>query len=694
MKKLKIAILWHQHQPYYKYKNEFLLPWVRFHGIKDYYDLPALLCQYTKVKQTFNIVPSLILQIEDYINDVTYDKIQRLTRIRANELSNNDKIDILNNFFILNHDNLLFPFKRYRELFDRSKNREVALFEFTVQDWLDIQVLYNLAWIGPISKKNPLIDRLIKKGSNFTEVEKNLLLELHKKILEKIVPLMSNLKKLGQIEISCSPMFHPILPLIIDSRVALEAMPYTELPNPIYRYPEDAKDQLEMGTNYYKSLFGEKPNGMWPSEGAISNETLKLLIESGINWTATDEEVLINSIGKDYKPTFKYFPYKYELKNNEFEKNKEITLFFRDHQLSDKIGFLYSKWNPFDAACDFRENLFNIRNEIIRVHSEDALDSAVVPIILDGENCWEFYPENGTYFLNEFFKMLSYTEEFETVLFSDCLHQITPSYIPKLNNIKAGSWINSNFSIWIGHKDDIKAWNILSKIRAEIDKEKSKLSSEKIKEIMQEIYIAEGSDWFWWYGPEHEAEHKADFDVIFRWRISEIYKKLGLEIPQELFNPIGNTISNNNIKPLENITPDINGDISIKTPWDKAGIFYCNTCMSTMHQIGELISSIKYGCDDKWIYFRIELINKLSGDEKIIFTINDIKLTYENFVVCVSSNKNINFKFAVKDAIDFAISRSNVSEVIYFYIKTNSASKEIRYPFENTFIFNTKKFSN
>ena len=676
MKKLKTAILWHQHQPYYKYKNEFILPWVRFHGVKDYYDLPALLCKYPNVRQTFNLVPALMLQIENYINNSVFDKIQRLTLIPASELNNEDKHEILNNFFVLNYDNLLSPFQRYRELFLKGSNKEEAINSFTDHDWLDLQVLYNLAWIGPISKTDPFVDRLIKKGQNYTEVEKVLLLDIHRKILSKIVPIMSNLKQLSQIDISCSPMYHPILPLLIDSESTLERMPLSILPNPIYRYYEDAKEQVEFGINYYEKIFNNRPKGMWPSEGSISNKTLDLLASSGIKWTATDEDVLFNSLSNlniDYKDTYKYFPYKYKTKNG------NITLFFRDHQLSDKIGFTYSTWNPFDAACNFRENLFDIRSKIINNHGEDALDSAVVSIILDGENCWEFYPNNGYDFLNEFFKMLSTTEEIETVLFSEQLNLKTTNYIPELNNICAGSWINSNFSIWIGDKDDLAAWNMLSKLRAKIEELKPQLNPDILKIIMGEIYIAEGSDWFWWYGPEHNAEHKQTFDEIFRWRIAEIYKMLNIDVPQDVLKPIGIDLSKDIVEPQEMISPKISGDINDKENWSKAGVYSCNMGMSTMHQIGELVSLIRFGYDKNAYYFRLELVNKLQKDDLIEIKINELTIRYYNYTLNVISNNNINIQFAAKDTVDFSITREELDDDIKLSLSTKTKSNEIRY---------------
>lgn len=696
MKKIKVAILWHQHQPYYKYEDEFLLPWVRLHGVKDYFDLPVLLNKYPDLKQTFNLAPSLMLQIEDYLSGNTKDKIQRLTEIPANQLTQAEKIEIIDDFFVINHDNLLKKYEHYKYLFHICKDKESAINILSEQDWRDIQVWYNLAWIGQTSKEIPFVKRLLHKSKNFSEIEKKILLEVHNEILAKITPEMLRLKKLKQIEISCSPMFHPILPLLIDSNVAREAMPRAVLPEPNYNYPEDARDQISSAISYYEKLFDEKPTGMWPSEGSISEATLDILASQKIKWVATDEGILASSLSNSYLQTYKYFPHKFKTQNG------TINIFFRDHNLSDKIGFVYSNWNHYDAACDFREHILSIRDEIIRNHGEDSLDSAVIPIILDGENCWEFYPENGKMFLDDFFSMLQNTPEIKTVLFSECIEDSKPDFLPEIKNIRAGSWINANFSIWIGHQDDIKAWNMLSKLRKIVEEEKDNLSSEQLEKIMQDIYISEGSDWFWWYGPEHNAPNKSDFDIIFRWRLKQIYNMLNILPPKELDIPITNLLDDGALTlPLNNISPKITGNIDTHLDWEGAGKYNCYSSMSTMHQIGEVASAVYFGADKDWIYFRIETIEKLDNKSSIELDIlirainmsnNDknegkIVITYENNGFSTSSSLPTTIKTSALDCIDIAInnkildnSNSNLEIFVEFILTTMNNDKKTIYP--------------
>ena len=495
MKKLKIAILWHFHQPYYKQDNEFFLPWVRLHGVKDYWDLPELFYEYPAIKQTINIVPSLWIQIKQYINSECYDRIQKLTLMNPSEITEDIKNEILRLFFLSNPENMIMPYPRFKELLDLKISGQ----KFTDQDLIDLQVWYNLSWIGNFSRKRPAVQSLINKERHYDYNDKLLVLEIHREILSHIENQLKTLQKLERIEVAVSPFHHPILPLLVDSNALNESMPSALLPEKIFAFAEDAKAQVDDSIKYYHEIFNNSPSGMWPSEGSISDKVLEIIAKSGIKWAATDEMVLSNSLKTEYKSIYKYFPIKYK------NQDSEITLFFRDHSLSDAIGFVYSNWDPKDSAGDFINRLSAIRQDIIATCGEDELSNAVVPIILDGENCWEYYPQNGEPFLRELFKQLSESEIIETVLFKDALDNKS-KVVPTINHITAGSWINANFSIWAGHKDHRIAWSILSETRTLLENKKSELSEELYNQAMEYIYICEGSDWFWWYGDAHWAE--------------------------------------------------------------------------------------------------------------------------------------------------------------------------------------------
>ena len=687
---LKIAFLWHQHQPYYKMDGEFILPWVRLHGVKDYFDLPELLYEFPEIRQTFNLVPSLMLQIDEYVSSVARDTVQILTHKEASKLSEEEKLSILNHFFLCNVENMVLPYPRFAELFDRSRNPQEALKNFTTQDWLDLQVWYNLTWLGQFSRNTPRITRLLNKGRGFTENEKLMVLEYHLEILKKIIAQLDTLIRLNQTEVCVSPMYHPILPLLCNSTSALEAIPNAVMPQMIFKHPEDALIQIERGCSYFEGKFGFRPNGMWPSEGSISDEALSLIAQAGIKWVASDEGILLNTLKDAYKPTEKFFPRKFTTPNG------NISILFRDHFLSDNIGFVYSKWNPADAARDFAGHLRSIRNEIVRVHGSESLKHAVVPVILDGENCWEYYYFNGVPFLKALFQELSDQNDFLSVTCTEATLEDHSNYLPELKHIRAGSWINSNFSIWIGHQDDRAAWDMLSKAKSAIEANSGQLSDEIISQANEEIYIAEGSDWFWWYGDEHMADGKDRFDLLFRWHIKRVYEIIGEQAPEEVAVPIGEYEYKPVIKqPTGKISPVIDGKLSDEDKWELAGFYDAKRSMSTMHQVGELLSRIWYGFDDDNIFFRIDTIRALRIGDRIelgFILPKEFKAVFQLNGFMIESNSFLSFykiRYASDEIIEFSLSKEMIfgselkpdtSVSLEFNILTISSEGELVYP--------------
>ena len=684
MKPLKVAILWHFHQPYYKKNDELILPWVRLHGVKDYLDLPLLLHEFPNLKQTVNLVPSLSMQIESYIDGSLADKIQKLTLIKAIELTDNEKRQILRLFFLCNYENMIKPYPRYNELFILGQNAKSALQTFDPKDWRDLQVWYNLTWFGYLSRENRAVKRLFEKGSGFTKEEKKVVLTMHLDVLRGIKQQLLILQELGQLELSCTPMYHPILPLVCDSKSALEALPGYPMPDKIYQYPGDAQEQIVKSLIYYKENYKLPIQGMWPSEGSLSNQVLEMMIESGVKWTASDEEVLASSLTDKYDPMMKYFPMRYKSAKG------DITLFFRDHNLSDAIGFVYSRWDQHDAARDFCNRLRNIRGELIGRFGEKCLDSAVVPIILDGENCWEFYFQNGIHFQRELFRILCSSEDLTTVTFSEAANPEYCNFFEPVKKIRAGSWINANFKIWIGHEEELTAWTMLAKVRSKLEEMKKAIPPELYQKAIEEIYIAEGSDWFWWYGEEHQAENKADFDVLFRWHIDNIYKMLNLEIPPEVKVPIGSKI----FKPAVvqqrgEVHPIIDGKISDSEKWIDAGYFDASSSGTAMHQVGEILHRIWFASGRNKLFFRCDLTHKLQDGDFIEFRFIEPKkfsIFIRNCNFKIKSENSIPveyFEFAVDDIIEFAFSKnvlgSDVKEY-EFIVRTKTKSSEITYP--------------
>ncbi len=532
MKPLKIAFLWHFHQPDYLSNEEYILPWTRFHGVKDYFDFPEIFYDHPKIRQTINLVPSLIKQIENYTNEVYFDKVFNLSLINPDDLTTHKTNEILTNFFYCNITNQIEKYPRFNELYIKSKTID-AVETYAAADWIDLQVYYNLSWVGEFSKESGVCRRLLKKERNFSLIERNELMKYHIEVLKKIILQYQTLSDLGQIELSLSPFYHPILPLLCNSKVANETLSELDISTIEFSYPEDAKMQISKAIDYLGQFFEKKINGIWSSEGSLSNEVLDIMIEKGFLWTASDEKILNNSL-RNPQETDKYFPYQYH------HNNKQINIFFRDNKLSDKIGFEYSKWNENDAVNDFVNELNEIRTKIETVNGVNALDEAVVTIILDGENCWEYYEDNGRDFLNLLYERLS-TSEFETVLFSDVMQTENSR---DLDSIKAGSWINGDFGIWISSAEAQSAWKLLADARAEFEKRKATLEKPLFDDIYENLLIAEGSDWFWWYHSTHHSELEPEFDLLFRNRLQTVYKLLNIEVPNNLLKPINSNYSN------------------------------------------------------------------------------------------------------------------------------------------------------
>lgn len=648
---LRVAFLWHNHQPYYEKDGEFILPWVRLHAVKDYLDIPLILNEFPNIKQNYNIVPSLMLQLQHYISGTNSDIVQRLTLTDASQLTFEDKEQILKLFFLCNEKNMIRPYARYNELYEKSKMNN-ALLLFTDQDWLDLQVWYNLSWMGQYNRDLPFIKRLFAKGKNYSESEKIILLDCHKEIMTKIAKNYKRLVALGQVEVSVSPYYHPILPLLINTESANESNPGNSSVEPNFTFPQDAEMQITSAIDYFEEIFETKPLGLWPSEGSISDEAIKLIAKSGISWIASDEQVMFNSDTSSLSNLSKYFPRKYQ------NGDTEITIFFRDHNLSDKIGFVYSNWNAHDAARDFVSNLLTIRNSIYSHFGETGLRNAVVSIILDGENCWEYYPNNGFDFIRTLYSYLSITSEIKTINFKEALNDGSADFLKPLTHIKAGSWIDANFNIWISNPENITAWNMLSRARHLFEDLKPKLSADIIAKIQQEFLIAEGSDWFWWYYPHHQAENKPDFDILFRWHLKNIYKLMGVEIPKELFNEIISVEQKYQL-PKNRITPIIDGEIDSTPVWDEAGYAMFNQSFSTMHQSQAPPVKIFFGNDDNFVYFRIDNFKKNIKNNIISIDINNsqviIQFDISGITLNHKGNKEIDYSFALSKTAEIRV---------------------------------------
>ncbi len=622
-KPLRLAILWHQHQPYYKVGSGYLLPWARLHATKDYYDMAALLDEYPRVRQTINVVPSLLDQLIDYSVNNAGDAVLDLTLRPAAELTPADHVAILRSFFLCNVDRMILPYERYAELYRRVGNvrvepsvATVIAATFNEQDWRDLQVWYVLTWIGEIARNRDPFRHLFAKGRDFTEEEKVQLVHASRQIIADVIPTWRRLMKGGQVELSVTPYYHPILPILCDSHVALEAMPNASLPGHPILYPDDARHQVASAIESYRAHFGSDPVGMWPSEGSVSDQALAIMTSEGIAWSASDEGILRRTLGEEWNPTAKYFPYLFKSRSG------PIWMVFRDHDLSDAIGFVYATWNPEEAAADFYNRLVEIRNRIIQERGPQALSDAIVPVILDGENCWEYYDRNGLPFLRALYRLLSASNEIETVTIESVIRESRPSPERTRGRIFAGSWIGSNFKIWIGGDEDNAAWDALADARQVVISRADNAPSDVIERAMQEIYIAQGSDWFWWYGDENQSANQDDFDDLFRMHLRNAYELVGEAVPEKLFQPIraGGRLPRVT-PPRAPISPVIDGMTTSEAEWSTAGWFVMERVGGAMHHADVIERRFWYGADSTHLYVRFDTGGGLRQGQKICLTV-------------------------------------------------------------------------
>ncbi|MBY0356606.1 MAG: hypothetical protein K2W82_01285 [Candidatus Obscuribacterales bacterium] len=544
--KLSVCFVWHMHQPLYKDRasDRYLMPWVRLHGIKDYLDMPLVLESFPAVKQTFNLVPSLLEQLEDYAKNNACDEQLLLTVKAESEYSDADKTTILTESFHANLDRQIKIHAPYHQFYMRKERLAKAgqklsamLEKFSNQEYADMAAWFNLAWFDPLwIKRKPELAELIAQGKNFSQKQRQRIIEIQREIIAQTIPVYRSLMESGQIEITTSPYYHPILPLLIDSNVARLPDPYTTLPERVYLQREDAQKQLEKGLALYENLFGRKAQGMWPSELAVSPAALELIAQAGINWVVLDEALLTKTTGLHIyrdehgnlnNPEVLCQPYKLQIGE------QEINILFREVVTSNEIGFSYGGRPPEEAAQALYMRLKHIQQKLFNWEHE-----GVVTIALDGENCWETYEQDGHAFLNELYKRISSDTSLNVCTVSDYLtrNQVRET----LHNIHCGSWINADYHIWIGDPLKNKAWDLLGETRQFLSSElkTSTYSADVEKRCWEEIYAAEGSDWFWWFGEPNSSASDHIFDEQFRIRLQNVYKFLGKEYPEHLAKPI------------------------------------------------------------------------------------------------------------------------------------------------------------
>jgi len=605
-----VSLLWHHHQPYYREgpNGRYAMPWVRLHGIKDYYGMAWLAEQHRDVHMTFNMVPSLLVQLQDYANGEADEEWLRLSAKPAADLTEDEIHFVLNEFFSAHWETMIRPFPRYQELvlkrrFDRRTSRQVFR-EFDTQDLRDLQVWANLAWFFPqLLWDDEVLRELVAKGRGYSEDDKVALLAKQREVLGRVIPMYRGLQDGGSVELSVSPFYHPILPLLCNMERAREGIPGLPMPRTVVNMTEDARAQVARAVEAYWVFFGRAPRGMWPSEGSVSPEVPPIVAEAGIRWIATDEGILGRSLNMFFHRDGYGLPEEWEKLYEPYrvpQGGADFAILFRDHYLSDLIGFQYYNQPAEAAAADFVGRLEAIG---ARAGGKDVF----VAIVLDGENAWEYYPDSGIHFLHALYNRLASTPGVRPVTVSEYLEAHPPrATLPRLFS---GSWINADFGVWIGHEEDRRGWELLAQTRQFlVSRNRGRTANEEISQAWEELYIAEGSDWFWWYGDDRSCLQDAEFDRLFRQHLKNVYTLLGETPPDVLDEPIARVAARvPYTTPTAFIELEVDGYTTNFFEWTAAGVYKRELDGGVMEkETPDYIRHVYFGFNERELYLRVD----------------------------------------------------------------------------------------
>jgi alpha-amylase/alpha-mannosidase (GH57 family) len=612
MKKVRLAFLWHMHQPLYRepVTGEYLLPWVRLHATRAYFDMAWMLERHPAIRCTVNFTPVLLEQLEDYATGRAHDRWQELTARPAADLTLDQRAAILRSFFMVGWEQNVQPLPRYWELLQK-RGRDVRRVDvlrvartFTDRELTDLQVLFNLAWCGfGALADDEGLRALRARGGDFERADVDYVLAAQRRILGEIVPRWRRLAERGQVELSSTPYFHPILPLVCDTDAARRALPGLDLP-PRFSHPEDARWHVREAIALHARTFGAPPAGMWPAEGSVSPEALEVLAAEGIRWAASDEGVLLHSLdGGGTRLGALYRPWRVAAGGA-----GEVRMLFRDRSLSDVIGFTYARAPAAQAASDFVGNVLTVGAawEAAGIGGE-----ATVGVFLDGENAWEHYPASGREFLDGLYRAIEAAPDLQTVTMSEATAAGDGPVIPRIHS---GSWIESSYRIWIGHREDREAWSALGRARDAVASaaEARQVAPAAIQEALRHVYAAEGSDWFWWYGEDFSTELAVEFDSLFRGHVARAALLVGAPPPPESLEPIKRTGADvdGDAKPLREPTvllaPRIDGRESDYFEWQGAGLYRPGQHRGSMYGGAQAFCALHFGFDLDRLYVRLD----------------------------------------------------------------------------------------
>ncbi len=602
-KKLSIAFYWHMHQPVYQLSKDgdYLMPWVRLHAVKDYLDMALWVDKFNRLKLNFNLVPVLLDSLIDYAEKGFYDIHSRLSVKAEDELSPSDKEFILNNFFDSNYQTMILSSPEYNRIYQKyQSHRVVDINDFSNQEYSDLMALFNLAWIdGSFKQSLPELKKLVKKGKNYTQKDRIKIIEIQREIIKQIIPTYKRLQDENKIEITTSPYYHPIIPILLDVK-GVSGDVQKGLPDNL-KMELDARLQTEMALNRVEEIFGKRPRGIWPSEHCVSPKEMDLFKSLGAEWTISDEGILSSSINFDFVRDFRGYledPYRL-LKTYDYKtKNSNIKMIFRDSVIPNLISFEYFNHDPIVAANDLYDRIKVKQSKLLSSPDDEHL----LTIAMDGENCWENYANDGALFLETLYSLIEKDETLETVLLSDYIAKDESS--KPLNKLVSGSWINRNFKLWIDEPVKNFAWTYLKNVRDDFSEfvKKNPLHP-NIELARRELFIAEGSDWFWWYGEPNDSGRDNIFDFIFREHLKNIYIYLGVDYPKYLDTPLLSAITKPSRYPKGEITPNVTGEDDDDASWLNAGCI--DIPDGPVLKKDKFFDRICFGCDKDNLYFRL-----------------------------------------------------------------------------------------
>jgi alpha-amylase/alpha-mannosidase (GH57 family) len=606
-----VVFLWHMHQPYYvdPTTRTALMPWVRLHSVKGYLDMVSVIEDFPGIRVNFNLTPVLLLQIQQLVDGEIRDLWLDWSRKPAADLNDEEKFAVLENFFKIHWDNLVRPFPRYWELLNK---RGLTLYKdevrrglryFSTQEILDLQVWFNLAWCGYTADRlYPELAALRAKGRDFNEEDKSRVLDIHLEIMRLVIGKYRAAEERGQAELTTTPFFHPILPLVYDSHFAERSLPGRRFPKR-YNWPQDAEAQLTLAVAQHEKFFGKKPRGLWPSEGSIAPELIPLMERVGISYFCSDEENLFNSLKRD--PAFRHAHVDHlELFQGwrVHHDGAAVNAVFREKPLSDFIGFMAARNDAREAAGHLLHHMRHIAGLVPH-------DTGVIPLILDGENAWETFADGGEAFLRALYGGI---EEDANSLHSCTIEDYFQRQPPvrQLTTLHTGSWIGSNFDIWIGEEEENRAWDLLGEARAFLQNrlDDGTLAEAQRGKALEEIYAAEGSDWFWWYGPDFHTDNDGLFDDLFRKHLKNVYTACGSLPPAELELPLiaGAKPVRNYEPPRQLVAPLIDGRLSSYFEWTGAGSYEAGSEQGAMYRSGRFLEKMYFGFGEESLFLRID----------------------------------------------------------------------------------------